>query len=128
MSAHRPSRITVTVDCPEVIFDPVILAALKAGRGVTAGEEVDVRRRHTAELVAGRGVCGGACGFVLAAQHQVCPSIVLVDSRSLRIALAVVRLALWRRCARCRGRLDVISAGLLCSVCTGQGDLFGGAV
>ncbi|THJ26946.1 hypothetical protein [Candidatus Frankia alpina] len=69
MSARRPGRIMVTVDHPEEIFDPVIFAALKAGRGVTANEEVDVRRRHTAELVSGWGVCCRACGFALTAQH-----------------------------------------------------------
>uniref|UniRef100_UPI0013D50546 hypothetical protein n=1 Tax=Candidatus Frankia nodulisporulans TaxID=2060052 RepID=UPI0013D50546 len=80
MSARRPGRITVTVDQPEEIFDPVILAALKAGRRVTADEELDVRRRHTAELTTGPAVCCRACGFVLTVQHQACPSIVLVDA------------------------------------------------
>ncbi|THJ75079.1 hypothetical protein [Candidatus Frankia alpina] len=126
MSARRPGRVTVTVDRPEEIFDPVILAALKAGRRVTAAEELDIRRRHTAELTAGRAVCCRACGFRLAAQHQACPSVVLVDSRSLRIGLAVVPLALRRRCTRRRGQLDVTSARLLCPVCDGQDDLFGG--
>ncbi|THJ71156.1 hypothetical protein, partial [Candidatus Frankia alpina] len=116
MSARRPNRIMVTVDHPEGIFDPVILAALKAGRGVTADEEVDVRRRHTAELVSGRDVCCGACGFVLAAQHQACPSIVLVDSHSLRIAMAVVPLSPPRRCTRCHDQLDPMPPGLLCPV------------
>ncbi|WP_161983203.1 hypothetical protein, partial [Candidatus Frankia alpina] len=120
-------RITVTVDHPEEIFDPVILAALQAGRRVTADEELDIRRRHTAELTAGPGVCCRACGFALTAQHQSCPSIVLVDSRSLRIALTVVPLAPRRRCTRCRGQLDVTPAGPLCPVCDGQDDLFGGA-
>ncbi|THJ43734.1 hypothetical protein [Candidatus Frankia alpina] len=84
MSARRPGRITVTVDHPEEIFDPVILAALQAGRRVTAAEELDIRRRHTAELTAGPAVCCRACGFALTGQHQACPSIVLMDSRSLR--------------------------------------------
>ncbi|THJ23823.1 hypothetical protein E7Y31_23675 [Candidatus Frankia alpina] len=127
MSARRPGRITVTVDQPEEIFDPVILVALQAGRRVTAAEELDVRRRHTAELAAGRGVCCRACGFALTAQHQSCPSIVLVDSRSLRIAMTVIPLAPRRRCTRCRGQLDVTPSGPLCPVCTGQDDLFGGA-
>ncbi|WP_163550708.1 hypothetical protein [Candidatus Frankia nodulisporulans] len=127
MSAGRPGRITVTVTQPEEIFDPVILAALQAGRRVTAAEELDVRRRHTAELAAGRGVCCRACGFVLTVQHQACPSIVLVDARSLRIALTVIPLAPRRRCARCRGQLDVTPVGPLCPVCDGQDDLFGGA-
>ncbi|THJ37442.1 hypothetical protein [Candidatus Frankia alpina] len=125
MSARRPGRITVTVDHPEEIFDPVILTALQAGRRVTADEELDIRRRHTA----GPAVCCRACGFALTAQHQACPSIVLVDSRSLRIALTVVPLAPRRRCTRCRGQLDVTVSvsGPLCPVCTGQDDLFGGA-
>ncbi|THJ48001.1 hypothetical protein [Candidatus Frankia alpina] len=129
MSARRPGRITVTVDYPEEIFDPVILAALEAGRRVTADEERDVRRRHAAELTAGPAVCCRACGFVLTAQHQACPSIVLVDSRSLPIALTVIPLAPRRRCTRCHGQLDVTVtvSGLLCSVCGGQDDLFGGA-
>ncbi|WP_163549966.1 hypothetical protein [Candidatus Frankia nodulisporulans] len=127
MSARRSSRIAITVDHPEEIFDPVILAALQAGRRVTAAEELDVRRRHTAELAADRGVCCRACGFALTVQHQACPSIVLVDARSLRIAMTVVPLAPRRRCTCCRGQLDVTPAGPLCSVCDGQDDLFGGA-
>ncbi|THJ37427.1 hypothetical protein [Candidatus Frankia alpina] len=127
MSARRPGRITVTVDYPEVIFDPVILAALKAGRGVTASEELDVRRRHIAEIRAGQGACCRACGFALAAQHQVCPSIVLVDSHSLRIAMAVVPLAPPRRCTRCHDQLDPTPPELPCPACVGQDDLFGGA-
>ncbi|THJ37885.1 hypothetical protein [Candidatus Frankia alpina] len=127
MSARRPGRITVMVDRPEEIFDPVILVALKAGRRVTAAEELDIRRRHTAEIRAGQGVYCGACEFGLTAQHQACPSIVLVDSRSLGIALAVVSLTPWRQCTRCRSQLDVSSTGPLCPVCNGQDDLFGGA-
>ncbi|WP_163554250.1 hypothetical protein [Candidatus Frankia alpina] len=129
MSARRPGRITVTVTQPEEIFDPVILAALQAGRRVTAAEERDIRRRHTAELTAGLAVCCRACGFALTVQHQACPSIVLVDARSLRIALTVVPLAPRRRCTRCHGQLavTVTVTGLLCSVCGGQDDLFGGA-
>ncbi|WP_163554633.1 hypothetical protein [Candidatus Frankia alpina] len=126
MSARCPGRITVTVDHPEEIFDPVILTALKAGRRATADEELDIRRRHTAELTAGPAVCCRACGFALTAQYQACPSIVLVDSRSLRIALTVIPLAP-RRCTRCRGQLDVTPVGPLCPVCDGQDDLFGGA-
>ncbi|THJ44733.1 hypothetical protein, partial [Candidatus Frankia alpina] len=120
MSARRPGRIAVTVDHPEEIFDSVILAALQVGRRVTAAEELDVRRRHTAELTAGPAVCCRACGFALTAQHQACPSIVLVDSRSLRIALTVIPLAPRRRCTRCRGQLDVsVSVSVsVCPVCT----------
>ncbi|THJ66114.1 hypothetical protein [Candidatus Frankia alpina] len=127
--SRRPGRITVTVDHPEEIFDPVILTALQAGRRVTAAEELDVRRRHTAELVAGPAVCCRACGFALTGQHQACPSIVLMDSRSLRIALTVIPLAPRRRCTRCRGQLavTVTVSGPLCPVCTRQDDLFGGA-
>lgn len=128
MTARRPGRVTVTADRPEAIFDPVIISALKANRRVTVDEEVDVRRRHAAEIHAGQGVCCRACGFRLAVQHQVCSSIVLVDFRSLRIVLTVVPLAPWRRCTRCRGQLDVKVSGPPCSVCAGQGDLFGGAV
>ncbi|THJ74196.1 hypothetical protein [Candidatus Frankia alpina] len=127
MSAHRPSRITVTVDHPEEIFDPVILATLKAGRRVTTVEELDVRRRHTAEFTAGPAVCCRAGGFGLTAQHQACPSIVLVDSRSLRIALTIVPLTPWRRCIRCHSQLDVTVPWPPCPVCAGQDDLFGGA-
>ncbi|THJ69598.1 hypothetical protein, partial [Candidatus Frankia alpina] len=125
--SRRPARITVTVDHPEEIFDPVIFAALKAGRRVTAAEELDVRRRHTAEIRAGQGACCRACGFALGAHHQACPSIVLVDSRSLRIALAVVPLTPRRRCTRCRGQLDVTVSGPPRPACDGQDDLFGGA-
>ncbi len=125
MSARHPGRGTVAVAHPESIFDPVILSALEAGRRVTAAEGLDVRRRHTAEIATG-GVCCRACGFVLAAQHQACPSIVLVDSRSLRIALTAVPLAARRRCTRCREQLDVTASGSLCPVYDGQDDLFGG--
>ncbi|THJ37561.1 hypothetical protein [Candidatus Frankia alpina] len=127
MSARRPGRIMVTVDHPEKIFDPVILVAPKAGRRVTTDEELDIRRRHTAEIRAGQGACCRACGFALGARHQACPAIVPVDSRSLRIALAVVPLAPSRQCTRCHGQLDVTVSGPLCLVCDGQDDLFGGA-
>ncbi len=127
MSARRLCRVTVTVDRPEEIFDPVMLAALKADRRVTADEELDVRRRHTAELVAGPALCRRACGFVLTARQQACPSIVLVDSRSLRIAMTVVPLAPPWRCTRCHGQLDPTPPGPLCPACAGQDDLFGGA-
>lgn len=105
------------------VLDPLIVAALTAGRRVTPAEAVTVRARHDAKQDRRRGPTCAGCRFRFRADAPECPSRVLLTTGSLRRALAIVPSG-ERRCRQCRQLVPSSHSGPLCDACQDQGALF----